>query len=173
MKKYRLLIFIALAVLCKTAAAQKKPTYNFRLGATVSFGLTKIAGNNVGIGGLVGVEKQVDKQFTVELEGAYNYFTGDKVTYNDANNKAFAIPVLAGVKVYPSRNAYFSLRTGAIYFLLNDMPDAKIRLAYGIASGINLPKTTNRVNLQLAYTLFQYQRITRGYATLAAAIIIN
>src|ERR1700754_2305184 len=105
-----LLIFIVVSVLSTTATAQKRTVYTFRLGATVSFGLSKIAHNDVGIGGLIGAEKLLDKQFAIELETNYTYFTGDKVMYNDGRNKAFSIPVLAGVKIYPYPNGYFSLR---------------------------------------------------------------
>jgi hypothetical protein len=53
------------------------------------------------------------------------------------------------------------------------MSSARVRFGYGVASGINLPKKTNRLNVQVAYTGFRYDGISRGYATLAAAIIIK
>jgi hypothetical protein len=78
-----------------------------------------------------------------------------------------------GIKAYPISNVYASLRTGAVYFLLNNMSSARAALGYGAATGINLSQKTNRLNLQLAYTGFQYDGISRGYATLAVAIIIK
>ncbi len=169
---YRL-TFFALLLFAKTGSAQIKPGPIVRLGATVSFGLSKITSNNVGIGGLVGAEKMITKYFAAEAEAAYSYFTGDNVIYVDAKNKSYAIPVLAGIKAYPLSNVYASLRTGAVYFLLNNMSSARVRFGYGVASGINLPKKTNRLNVQVAYTGFRYDGISRGYATLAAAIIIK
>jgi hypothetical protein len=169
---YRL-TFLALLLFAKTGSAQIKPGPIVRLGATVSFGLSNITSNNVGIGGLVGAEKMITKYFAAEAEAAYSYFTGDNVIYVDAKNKSYAIPVLAGIKAYPLSNVYASLRTGAVYFLLNNMSSARARFGYGVASGINLPKKTNRLNVQVAYTGFRYDGISRGYATLAAAIIIK
>jgi hypothetical protein len=169
---YRL-TFLALLLFAKTGTAQIKPGPIFRLGATVSFGLSNISSNNVGIGGLVGAEKMITKYFAAETEASYNYFTGDNVIYTDAKNKSYAIPLLAGIKVYPLSNVYASLRTGAVYFLLNNMSSARVRLGYGLAGGINLPQKTNRLNVQVAYTGFQFDGIRRGYTTLAAAIIIK
>lgn len=169
---YRL-TFLALLLFAKTGTAQIKPGPIFRLGATVSFGLSNITSNNVGIGGLVGAEKMISKYFAAETEASYNYFTGDKAIYVDSKNKSYAIPLLAGIKAYPLSNVYASLRTGAVYFLLNNMSSARVRLGYGLAGGINLPQKTNRLNVQVAYTGFQYDGISRGYATLAAAIIIK
>jgi hypothetical protein len=115
----------------------------------------------------------ISKYFAAEAEAAYSYFTGDNVIYVDAKNKSYAIAVLAGIKAYTLSNVYASLRTGAVYFLLNNMSSARVRFGYGAASGINLPKKTNRLNVQVAYTGFRYDGISRGYATLAAAIIIK
>ncbi|WP_207514810.1 hypothetical protein [Longitalea luteola] len=168
------LTFLALILLIKTGTAQVRPAPPiFRLGATVSFGLSNLTSNHVGIGGLVGAEKMVSKYFAVETEASYNYFTGDKTIYADAKNKSYAIPLLAGIKAYPTSNIYASLRTGAVYFLLNNMSSPRVRLGYGLSGGINLPKKNNRLNVQLAYTGFPYDGISRGYATLAAAIIIK
>lgn len=168
------LTFLALILLVKTGTAQtKQGPPIFRLGATVSFGLSNLTSNQVGIGGLVGAEKMIAKHFAAELEASYNYFTGDKTIYADAKNKSYSIPLLAGIKAYPTSNIYASLRTGAIYFLLNNMSSPRAALGYGLAGGMNLPKKTNRLNVQLAYTGFQYDGISRGYATLAAAIIIR
>jgi hypothetical protein len=160
-------------VLVKTGTAQIKAGPIFRLGATVSFGLSNLTANNVGIGGIVGAEKMISPFFAAETEASYNYFTGDKSIYVDAKNKSYAIPLLAGIKVYPLSNVYASLRTGAVYFLLNNMSSPRVRLGYGAAGGINLPQKTSRLNVQVAYTGFQYDGISRGYATLAVAIIIK
>ena len=167
------LTFLAIIVFVQTGAAQIKPAPIFRLGATVSFGLSNLASNHVGIGGLVGAEKMVSKYFAAEIEASYNYFTGDKAIYSDAKNKSYAIPVLAGIKYYPLSNVYASLRTGGIYFLLNNMSKSRATIGYGAAGGINLPQKTNRLNVQLSYTGFQYDSISRGYTTLAVAIIIK
>jgi hypothetical protein len=167
------LTFLACIVLVKTGSAQIKPGPIFRLGATVSFGLSNLTSNTVGIGGIVGAEKMISSYFAAETEASYNYFTGDKAIYVDAKNKSYTVPLLAGIKVYPLSNVYASLRTGAVYFLLNNMSSARVRLGYGAASGINLPRKTNRLNVQVAYTGFQYDGISRGYATLAVAIIIK
>lgn len=165
--------FFALTMFVTTATAQTKPGTAFRFGATVSFALSKISANDVGLGGLAGAEKLFSEYFAAEMEASYNYFTGDKVFYVDGKNKSYAVPFLAGLKAYPLSNVYASVRSGAVYFLLNDMPSPKVRFAYGVAGGINLPKKTNRLNIQMAYTGFRYDHISRGYATLAAAIIIK
>jgi len=167
------LTLVACIVLVKTGTAQIKPAPIFRLGATVSFGLSNLTANHVGIGGLVGAEKMITNYFGAEIEASYNYFTGDKAIYVDAKNKSYTIPLLAGIKVYPLSNVYASLRTGAVYFLLNNMSSARATLGYGAAGGINLPQKTNRLNVQVAYTGFRYDGINRGYATLAVAIIIK
>ena len=169
---YRLTL-ITCILFVTTATAQYKSNPVYRLGATVSFGLSHFTDNNVGVGGLAGAEKMLSKYFAAEAEASYNYFTGDKAIYMDAKNKSYAIPVLAGIKAYPLSNVYASLRTGAVYFLLNNMSSPTIRLGYGLAGGINLPEKTNRLNIQMAYTGFRYDGISRGYATLAAAIIIK
>ena len=167
------LTLVACIVLVKTGTAQIKPAPIFRLGATVSFGLSNLTANHVGIGGLVGAEKMITNYFGAEIEASYNYFTGDKAIYVDAKNKSYTIPLLAGIKVYPLSNVYASLRTGAVYFLLNNMSSARATLGYGAAGGINLPQKTNRLNVQVAYTGLRYVGIYRGYATLAVAIIIK
>ena len=167
------LTLLACIVLVKTGTAQIKPGPIFRLGATVSFGLSNLTSNHVGIGGIVGAEKMITDYFGAEIEASYNYFTGDKAIYVDAKNKSYTIPLLAGIKVYPLSNVYASLRTGAVYFLLNNMSSARATLGYGAAGGINLPQKTNRLNVQVAYTGFRYDGINRGYTTLAVAIIIK
>jgi len=163
----------ALLILVTAATAQNRSNPVFRLGATVSFGLSHMASNNVGIGGMAGAEKLISDHFAAEIEASYHYFTGDKVFYMDAKNKAFAIPLLAGFKAYALPNVYASLRTGAVYFLLNHMSSPKVSLGYGLAGGLNLPKRINRLNLQMGYTGFRFDGINRGYTTLAAAIIIK
>jgi hypothetical protein len=167
------LTFLACILSVTTGTAQIKPGPIFRLGASVSFGLSNITANHVGIGGVVGAEKMITRYFAAETEASYNYFTGDKAIYTDAKNKCYAIPLLAGIKAYPISNVYASLRTGAVYFLLNNMSSPRVSLGYGAAGGINLPQKTNRLNVQVAYTGFQYDGISRGYATLAVAIIIK
>lgn len=169
---YRL-TFFALLVFATAASAQNKMNPVFRLGATVSFGLAHMASNTVGIGGIAGAEKLFSKHFAAEAEASYHYFTGDNVFYMDAKNKAFAFPLLAGIKAYPLPNVYGSLRTGAVYFLLNHMSSPRISLGYGVAGGLNLPEKNNRLNLQMAYTGFRFDGFNRGYTTLAAAIIIR
>ena len=167
------LTFFASLVFVIAASAQYKSIPVFRLGGTIAFGLSHMASNNIGIGGMAGAEKLFSKSFAAELEISYTYFTGDKVFYMEGKNKAFAAPLLAGIKAYPFRNVYASLRTGAVYFLLNPMHSARISLGYGAAGGINLPRSNNRLNLQMSYTGFQFEGINRGYTTLAAAIIIR
>ncbi len=165
--------FIALCVFVNTAIAQTRSIHSFRLGPAFSFGLSNIANNNVGLGAIAGAEKRLNKLFSVELEGSYTYFTGDDILYTEGKNKAFSMPLLAGIKIYPVPNVYGSARVGAIYFLLNQMSVAQVRLAYGLAGGFNLPRKINRLNVQLGYTGFGYTNVQHGYATLALAIIIN
>ena len=169
---YRL-TFLALIVFVTTATAQYRPNPLYRLGATVSFGLSNITANNVGVGGVAGAEKMFTKYFGAEAEASYNSFTGDKAIYTDSKNKSYAVPILAGAKFYPISNVYASARCGAVYFLLNNMHSPKTSFAYGAAGGINLPQKTNRLNVQLGYTTFRFDGINRGYATLAVAIIIR
>jgi len=132
-----------------------------------------MANNTVGLGGIAGAEKRISKSFSAELEGSYMYFTGDDVLYTEGKNKAFTIPLLAGIKAFPTPNLYASLRAGAVYFLLNPLSVAQFRPAYGVAGGFNFPQKVNRLNIQLGYTSFHYDNLQRGYATFAVAIIIN
>jgi hypothetical protein len=164
---------LVLSVFTTTATAQKKPDYLFRLGAAVSFAISDVAGNNVGLGGLAGAERRITQKLAAEAEISYTYFTGNKTLYMGSKNKAWSIPVMAGMKAYFFPNLYASLRTGAIYFLLNDMNDPQVRLTYGLAAGMNLPKKNNRINTQLGYTGFHHGGNHHGYATLGVAIIIN
>jgi hypothetical protein len=170
---FRLTFFIFLVFVTHATTAQYNSTPVFRLGGAIAFGLSHMAANNIGIGGMAGAEKSFSKSFAAELETSYTYFTGDKAFYMDGRNKAFTAPLLAGIKAYPFRNVYGSLRTGAMYYLLNSMPSARISLGYGAAAGINLPRSNNRLNLQISYTGFRFEGISRGYTTLAAAIIIR
>ncbi|MBO9563136.1 MAG: hypothetical protein J7621_10195 [Niastella sp.] len=164
------LVFLLLSLL---SVAQNKFSYSYRFGAQVAFGLSDIANNEVGIGGLAGAEKRFSRNFAVEAEGSYVYFTGDKMWYEMAKNRAFALPVLAGIKAYLSPQVYGSVRAGAAWFLLNDMNKSAVRPAYGIAAGLNIPKSTNRINIQLGWTSFRYADIQRGYGTLSTSININ
>ncbi len=165
--------FLILLFMCMRAGAQNKPNYSFRFGAQVAFGLSKITNNTVGIGGLAGAESRFSRTFAAEAEASYVYFTGDKVNYEAARNRAFALPLLIGIKAYLSPQAYVSMRGGLTWFMMNDMPSSAFRPGYGIAAGINLPKNFNRVNVQAGWTGFGYNKTQRGYASLAASIIIN
>jgi hypothetical protein len=173
MTKCCLLICLALCVCFCHTYGQNSTKPHFRVGATIAFGLTRIADNNVGIGGIAAVERFFSSRFAGEIEASYTYFTGDKGVYPGGDNKAWTIPLLAGVKMYAKKWLYGSLRAGAICFLLNHETSTHIRAAYGLAAGMNLPEKNNRLNIQLGYTSFRFNGDNRGYATLAAAIIIN
>jgi hypothetical protein len=173
MQKCCLLVVLALCANFCRVSGQNSTKTRFRLGASIAFGLTKISHNEVGLGGVAAVERNFSKLFAWELEGSYNYFTGDKTLYLEGENKAWAIPLLAGIKLYPRRWLYGSLRAGAILFQLNHQATSHIRAAYGFAAGMNLPDKNNRLNIQLGYTGFAYRGDSPGYVTLAAAIIIN
>jgi hypothetical protein len=172
MKKCCLLILCALFG-CICLHAQSARPVRFRIGATIAFGLSHIAHNDVGIGGEAGVEMPLNKLFSAELEAGFTNFTGDEMVYVEGGNKSWAIPLLAGARLYAQKWLYASLRAGAICFTINSENSTHIRPAYGIAAGINLPEKNNRLNLQLQYTGFRFAANSRGYATLAAAIIIN
>lgn len=173
MSKCCLLISLALCVCFCNAQGQTSKKTRFRLGANIAFVLSHIANNDVGVGGTAGAEKAIGNNFSAELEASYTYFTGDKLLYLNGDNKAWSLPVLAGVKLYAKHWLYGSLRAGAIAFKLNSESSTHIRPAYGLAAGINLPKKNNRLNMQLGYTAFHFGGRSRGYATLAAGIIIN
>ena len=167
-------LFIVPALLaCLCLHAQTINPLRFRVGATIAFGLSHLAHNSVGVGGEAGVEKPFSKLFSAELEAGYTYFTGDKMVYPEGGNKAWAIPLLAGARLYAQKWLYAAVRAGAICFTINSENSTHIRPAYGIAAGVNLPQTNNRLNVQLQYTGFRFAGNSRGYATLAAAIIIN
>jgi hypothetical protein len=173
MQKCCLSVVLALCACICNAYGQQGSKLRFRIGATIAFGMTNIADNEVGVGGLAAVEKPFNKLFAAELEASYNYFTGDRAVYPGGDNKAWAIPVMAGLRLYSLSWLYGSVRAGAICFLLNHETSTNIRAAYGIAAGMNLPEKNNRLNIQLGYTGFRFGGKSRGYATLAAAIIIN
>lgn len=172
MEKSRVSLFIAL-LCCAAVTAQDKPLYSFRIGAQVAAGLSEMADNSVGIGGLAGAERVLTRIFALEAEAGYIYFTGDKAYYEGGKNNAFAVPVLVGMKAYLVPSAYVGLRAGFSWFAVNDMSGTAVRPAVGIAAGLNLPRKDNRVNVQAAYTRFGDDGVQRGYASLAASIIIN
>jgi len=167
------LLLIPFLCACLCLQAQDNYPLRFRIGATIAFGMTHMAHNDVGVGGEAGVEKPFSKIFSAELEAGYTYFTGDKMVYDEGGNKAWAIPLLAGARLYPQKWLYASARAGAICFTINSENSTHIRPAYGIAAGVNLPQKINRLNVELQYTGFSFAGNSRGYATLAAAIIIN
>ena len=171
--KKRCVGFFTFLLLSLTTVAQNKSIYSFRFGAQVAFGLSNIAHNEVGVGGLAGAEKRFSRNFAAEAEASYVYFTGDKVLYEMARNRAFTLPVLAGIKAYLGPQSYVSLRGGLVWFALNDMRSSAFRPGYGLATGINLPKKFNRINVQAGWTGFAYRSVLRGYASLTASIIIN
>lgn len=156
-----------------TASAQGKKLYNYRFGASMSFGLQRIANNTVGIGAMVGAERKIGRIFATEAEVSYTYFTGDKLEYESGKNNAFALPAMAGIRAYVFPQVYVAARAGAIWFTLNNMTSSAIRPTYGLAGGINFPKKINRINLQGGYNWLKYAHVQRGYATIAACIIIN
>ena len=145
----------------------------FDVGPSISFATTSIANNDAGIGIQGGVEKIIYKNIGVGAETGFNYFIGDKSYSVDGKNRAYTIPLLAEIKVYFLSQFYISPRAGAIYFLLNDQSKSHVRLAYGFTGGFNLPKKSNRINIQAGYTGVRHDAVQRGYATLAAAIIID
>jgi hypothetical protein len=106
-------------------------------------------------------------------ETGFNYFFGDKSYSMNGKNKAYTIPLMAEMKLYFLSQFYISPRLGALYFLLNDQSNGHVQFAYGFAGGFNLPKKSNRINIQAGYTGFRHDDVQRGYATLAVAIIIN
>ena len=145
----------------------------FHIGPSISFATNSIANNDAGIGIIGGVEKNIYRDISLGAETGYHYFLGDKSYSIDGKNRAYTIPLLAEIKIYFLSQYYISPRVGAIYFLLNDQVKSHIRLAYGFTGGFNLPKKSNRINIQAGYTGFRHDGVQRGYATLAAAIIIN
>jgi hypothetical protein len=173
MTRCRMLFVMALCLSFCNLYAQHSTKTRFRVGATIAFGMSSIADNDVGVGGMAGAEKPFSKLFAGELEASFTYFTGDRMVYPGGGNKAWAIPVTAGLRLYSLSWLYGSVRAGAICFLLNHETSTHIRAAYGIAAGMNLPEKNNRLTLQLGYTGFRFDGKSRGYATLAAAIIIN
>lgn len=145
----------------------------YDIGPSISFATKSIEDNEAGIGILGGVEKNIYKNISVGAETGFNYFFGGKTSYTGGKNKAYTIPLLAEIKVYFLSQFFVSPKVGAIYFLLNNEAKSRVRLAYGFMGGFNLPKKSNRINIQAGYTSFRHDAVQRGYATLAAAIIIN
>jgi hypothetical protein len=152
---------------------QSASKWAFHIGPSISFATKAIANNDAGIGILGGIEKNIFRNLSIGAETGFSYFIGDKTYSTDGKNKAFTIPLVAQLKVYFLSQFYISPRVGVIYFLLNDQSKGHIQLGYGFNGGFNLPKKNNRVNIQAGYTTFRYDHVQRGYATLAAAIIIN
>lgn len=145
----------------------------YRVGPLISFATSHIANNEAALGILGGVERTVYRNLSIGAETGFNYFIGDNSYSTDGKNKAYTIPILAELKLYFLSQFYVSPRLGGIYFLLNDESRGHAGLAYGFAGGLNLPKKNNRINIQTSYTGFRHRGVQRGYATLAAAIIIN
>lgn len=173
MKKLGFLYIILLV--CLQGLGQIEPTSKWILrgGPAVAFATQSIAMNEAGIGLIAGVEKHVYKILGIEAEAGFIYFIGDKTYSIYGKNKAYAIPFLAGLKTYVLSQVYVTPRLGIIYFHLNDLPSGYVRPAYGLAAGVNLPRKTNRINIQAGYTGFRKNDVQRGYATLAAGIIIK
>ena len=167
-----LLVFIAV---CSRTYSQIQPVskWIYDVGPSISFATQSIANNEAGIGILGGVERNVYKNISVGAETGFTYFIGDKSYSVEGKNKAYSIPLMAEIKVYFLSQFYMSPRAGAMYFLLNNQSKSHVSLAYGFTGGFNLPKKNNRINVQAGYTGFSHEAIHRGYATLAAAIIIN
>ena len=167
-------LFLAATTVPHSIYSQIQPAskWIYHIGPSISFATNSIAHNDAGLGMLGGVEKNVYKNFTMGAETGFTYFIGDKSNSIYGKNKAYTIPLLAEIKVYFLSQYYISPRVGAIYFLLNDQSKSHVRLAYGFTGGFNLPKKSNRINIQAGYTGFRHDDVQRGYATLAAAIII-
>ncbi|HKH60257.1 MAG TPA: hypothetical protein VKA49_05470 [Flavitalea sp.] len=168
------LLLVAASVSVHTYC-QIQPTskWIFDIGPSIAFATKAIANNDAGIGILGGIEKNIYKNISCRAETGFTYFFGDKSYSVDGKNKAYTIPLLAEIKVYFLSQFYVSPRAGAIYFLLNDQSKSHVQLAYGFTAGCNLPKKSNRINIQAGYTGFSHDDVHRGYATLGAAIIIN
>jgi hypothetical protein len=166
------LLTTAITPCCTYSQIQPVSKWIYDIGPSISFATQSIANNNAGIGILGGIEKNFYRNLSVGAEIGFTYFIGDNSYTVDGKNKAYSIPLLAELKVYFLSQFYVAPRVGGIYFLLNDQPDSHVRLAYGFAGGFNLPKKSNRINIQAGYTSFHHDDVQRGYATLAAAIII-
>jgi hypothetical protein len=177
MKKLTLTFFIVSLILVPQLylQAQVEPVskWIFRIGPKISFATKAIANNDAGVGIIGAAEKNIHKNLSVGAETGFTYFLGDKSYFMYGKNKAYTIPLMVEIKRYFLSQYYISPRIGGIYFLLNNLSKTHIQFAYGFASGINLPKESNRINIQAGYTSFRYDHLQRGYATLAAAIIIN
>ena len=168
------LLLVAASVSIHTYS-QIQPTskWIYDIGPSIAFATHSIANNDAGIGILGGIERNIYKNISAGAETGFTYFFGDKSYSVDGKNKAYTIPLLAEIKVYFLSQFFVSPRTGAIYFLLNDQSKSHVQLAYGVTGGCNLPKKSNRISIQAGYIGFRHDDVQRGYATLAAAIIIN
>lgn len=172
---FSLSLLLTIVTVSTHAYSQIQPVskWIYDIGPSISFATHSIANNDAGIGISGGVERNVYKNISVGAETGFNYFIGDKSYSVEGKNKAYTVPLLAEIKFYFLSQYYVSPRAGAIYFLLNDQSKSHVRLAYGFTGGFNLPKKTNRINIQAGYTGFRHDAVQRGYGTLAAAIIIN
>jgi hypothetical protein len=165
------IVLVPSSIYCQIQPVSK---WIYHIGPSISFATKSIVNNDAGLGILGGVEKNVYKNLSIGAETAFTYFIGADQTYTmPAKNKAYVIPLFAEIKVYFLSQFYISPRVGAIYFLFNNEPKSNVRLAYGFTGGFNLPKKGNRINIQAGYTSFRHNDVQRGYATLAASIIIN
>jgi hypothetical protein len=167
---------LAIVIVPSSLYGQIQPVskWIYHIGPSISFATMSIANNDAGLGLLGGVEKNIHKNISIGAETAFTYFIGDDKTYTmPAKNKAYTVPLFAEIKVYFLSQFYISPRAGAIYFLLNNQHKSHVRLAYGFTGGFNLPKKSNRINIQAGYTGFRHDNVQRGYTTLAASIIIN
>jgi hypothetical protein len=177
MKKLALPVCLSLIIFITPvftwAQIQPVTKWIFRIGTSISFATNSIANNDAAIGIMGGAERNIHKNLSVGGETGFNYFFGDKSYSMNGKNKAYTIPVMAEIKLYFLSQYYISPRLGALYFMLNDQSNGHIQLAYGFAGGFNLPKKSNRINIQAGYTGFRHDDVQRGYATLAVAIIIN
>lgn len=171
----KLLLLLMIASVSVPGFSQIQPTskWIYDIGPSISFATNSIGNNDAGIGIIGGVEKNIHKNISVGAETGFTYFIGDKSYSVDGKNKAYTIPLLVEMKVYFLSQFYVSPKAGAIYFLLNDQSEGHMQLAYGFTGGLNLPKKSNRINIHAGYTAFRHDDVQRGYATLAAAIIIN
>ena len=171
----KLLLLLMIVCVSVPGYSQIQPTskWIYDIGPSISFATRSIANNDAGIGIMGGVEKNIHKNISIGAETGFTYFIGDESYSVDGKNKAYTIVLLAEMKVYFLSQFYVSPKAGAIYFLLNDQSEGHVQLAYGFTGGFNLPKKSNRINIHAGYTAFRHDDVQRGYATLAAAIIIN
>lgn len=173
MKKLALCCCLFLVSFLVNAQMQPATKWIFTIGPTVSFAAKAIANNDAGIGIMGGAEKNIQKNLSIGGETGFTYFFGDKSYSMYGKNKAFTIPLLATMKLFFLSQFYISPRVGALYFMLNDQSNGHVQLCYGFAGGLNVPKKSNRINIQAGYASFRHDDVQRGYATFTVAIIIN